>query len=61
LENTVYIIEFKVDQPGKALTQIKEKGYHEKYLNTGKAVYLIGINFDSGERNITDFEWDRAR
>ncbi len=61
LDNTVYVIEVKVDQPDKALTQIKEKGYHEKYLNTGKVIYLIGISFDSRERNITDFEWDMVR
>ncbi len=59
LPGKVYIIEFKVDQPGKAMAQIKAKGYHEKYLNTGRDIYLVGISFDSGQKNITDFEWGK--
>ena len=59
LPDRVYVIEFKVDQPGKALEQIKEKGYHEKYLADNRTVYIIGISFDSKERNITDFDWDK--
>jgi len=56
----VYVIEFKVDQPGHALEQIRRKGYHEKYLGQGRSVYLIGISFDSEEKNITDFAWERV-
>jgi len=40
------------------LKQIKEKGYHEKYLSGNQEVYIIGINFDSKEKNITEFEWE---
>ena len=58
LQDRVYVIEFKVDQPGKALEQIKARGYHEKYMHGGRKVYLVGISFDSKERNITDFEWE---
>jgi len=58
LPDKVYIIEFKVDNPGEALKQIKEKGYHEKYLSGNQEVYIIGINFDSKEKNITEFEWE---
>jgi cobalamin biosynthesis Co2+ chelatase CbiK len=58
LPDKVYIIEFKVDNPGEALKQIKERGYHEKYLSGNQEVYIIGINFDSKEKNITEFEWD---
>lgn len=56
----IYIMEFKVNeltQPAKALDQIKEKKYHEKY--TGKEIYLIGIEFSKKNRNITRFEWER--
>ncbi len=56
----VYVVEFKVDQPGKSLGQIREKGYHEKYLEPGKEVYLVGINFDAEEKNITDFAWEKV-
>ncbi len=58
LTDKIYIIEFKVDQPGRALAQIKERGYHEKFLDSGKTIYLVGINFDSKEKNITDFAWE---
>lgn len=53
----IFIIEFKVDQAEKALAQIKVKNYQEKYLNQGKKIYLLGINFSSVEKNISDFEW----
>ena len=59
LSDKVFVIEFKVDQPGKALEQIKEKGYHEKYLAANRAVFIIGISFDSQEKNITDFAWEK--
>ena len=60
LADKVFVMEFKVDQPGKALEQIREKGYHEKYLAPGRTVYLVGINFDSAEKNITDFAWEKT-
>ncbi|MEA3464476.1 MAG: PD-(D/E)XK nuclease domain-containing protein [Thermodesulfobacteriota bacterium] len=61
--NFIYIIEFKVDAGGdnigKALEQIKTKNYQEKYMNAGKTIYLIGIDFDSAEKNVAGFEWER--
>ncbi len=54
-DNAIYIIEFK--EEGKdALKQIKEKKYHEKYLNEKKPIYLVGIEFDRKERNISKVE-----
>ena len=62
-ENKCYIFEFKVieldESKGKALSQLKEKRYHEKYLNQCKEVYLIGIEFSKEKRNITNFEWEK--
>ena len=59
----VYIIEFKVvdnkNQNGKALEQIKEKKYHEKYLNIAKEIIIIGIEFSKKDRNICKFEWEK--
>ncbi|MDD2558577.1 MAG: ATP-binding protein [Desulfuromonadaceae bacterium] len=60
LERIIYIIEFKVDGQKDALTQIKERQYHHKYLEQGKDIYLIGIDFDSKERNIANFEWEKV-
>jgi hypothetical protein len=54
--NHIYIFEFKMDQPAEvAIAQIKEKGYTTPYLNDGKPITLIGINFSRKERNIV--EW----
>ncbi len=60
-ENTLYLIEFKVDMPKeKALGQIKAKGYAEKYRARSKKIVLIGIGFSSAKKNITDFLWEAA-
>ena len=59
LPDKVYVVEFKVDsEPGKALEQVKQKGYHEKYFDRTKKVFLVGVAFDSEEKNITEFEWE---
>ncbi len=58
LQDKVYIVEFKVDSTN-ALAQIKKKNYAKKYLTQDKEIYLIGISFDSKERNIKSFEWEK--
>ena len=63
LNKYCYIIEFKVDQNGKAIEQIKKKNYIEKYLylkNEGWDIYLIGIDFSSENKNIKDFVWEKV-
>jgi hypothetical protein len=56
--DAIFIFEFKSD--GKdALEQIKMKKYHEKYLNENKDIYLVGIEFDVSERNVTKVEWEK--
>jgi len=55
------IIEFKVDDKQNALKQIKEKKYSEKYLNYNKNIYLIGIEFDTNDKNISNFEWEKCQ
>jgi len=58
--DSIFIIEFKVDMPGEsAIYQIENKKYYEKYLSENKKIYLVGIQFDSEERNIVGFEWKR--
>jgi hypothetical protein len=56
LSDKVIIIEFKVDSKESALKQIMERKYYEKYEGDGKAIYLVGIKFDSKERNIVEWE-----
>ena len=56
-DTEVFIFEFKLYEPKEsALAQIREKEYHLKYLGAGKAVHLIGVEFDREKRNIG--EWD---
>jgi hypothetical protein len=59
IKDKIYIIEFKVGDEN-ALSQIKEKNYHQKYLNQNKQIYLVGINFDDDERNVSDFAYERV-
>jgi hypothetical protein len=58
IKNLIYIIEFKVGTEN-TLKQIKEKKYHEKYLSENKDIYLVGINFDKNDKNISKFEFDK--
>jgi len=60
-QESVYIIEFKVvedKEEHKALKQIKDKRYYEKYKD--KEVYLIGIEFSKEKKNIVGFEWEKV-
>ena len=55
-QTSVYCIEFKVDQSAeKAIRPIIDKGYLEPYLASGKRLVMVGVNFSTAERNIT--EW----
>ncbi|MDI6794278.1 MAG: AAA family ATPase, partial [bacterium] len=62
-DKAVIIFEFKVvegereREQNTALEQIKNKKYYEKYLSSGKGIYLVGIEFSKVERNITKFDW----
>jgi Holliday junction resolvase-like predicted endonuclease len=58
IKELIYIIEFKVGSED-ALKQIKEKNYHQKYLNENKDIYLVGINFDKTDKNISKFQFDK--
>ena len=58
--DNIYCIEFKVDDKG-ALDQIKDRQYHKKYINESKNIYLVGIEFDSEDKNISNFEWDSVK
>ena len=59
-DSTIYIFEFKVDRKEDAITQIKDKKYYEKYQSDNKDIYLIGINFISTEKNISEFKWEKV-
>ena len=51
LEQVIYVLEFKLDEPAEvALAQIQEKGYATPYLNQGKAVRAVGLSFNSEQK-----------
>ncbi len=53
----IYVFEFKRDKTAKeALEQIEEKGYVKPYAADPRTVFKIGVNFDSKERNLTEWE-----
>jgi hypothetical protein len=41
---------------GKALEQLKSKGYADKYRQYGEPISLIGVEFSRESRNIVEFE-----
>ena len=64
IDQTVYVMEFKVVEilgdGKKAIDQIREKGYHDSYIQAGKNVILVGIDFSKKERNIVGFAFETA-
>jgi len=60
MTHAIYVIEFKVEGKENALAQIKAKNYHQKYLSNNLPIFLVGIEFDKGERNISKMEWEGA-
>ncbi|SEI93888.1 PD-(D/E)XK nuclease superfamily protein [Allopseudospirillum japonicum] len=55
----VFLFEFKVVEEvpeGKALQQIIDKGYADKYRHLKQPIHLIGVEFSKTERQIVGFE-----
>ena len=51
----IYIFEFKIGSSSKAIKQIEERKYYEKYLSGEKEILLVGVNFSIRMKNIKDF------
>jgi hypothetical protein len=59
----VYLFEFKVveeEAEGRALRQIREKGYADKYRALDQPIHSIGVEFSKKARNVVGFEVERA-
>lgn len=64
----MYLFEFKVVElvpQEKALQQIKDRGYADKYRARGEAIHLIGVEFSREQRSVVGFEvetinWQQA-
>ncbi|SEP70454.1 PD-(D/E)XK nuclease superfamily protein, partial [Ectothiorhodospira magna] len=55
----IYLFEFKVVEQvpeGKALRQLQDKGYADKYRGQGKPIHLIGVEFSREQRQIIAFD-----
>ena len=60
MSNSIIIIEFKVDG-SSALSQIREKKYHEKYLDLNLPIFIVGIEFSKEDRNISKVEFEEIK
>lgn len=59
LPQRIYLFEFKVVEllpEGRALQQLQEKAYADKYRSHGLPVSLIGVEFSRETRNVVGFE-----
>ena len=54
----IYLIEFKVVElapEGRALQQIKDRGYADKHRGVGQPLHLIGVEFSREQRKLVGF------
>jgi hypothetical protein len=54
----IYLFEFKVVEltpEGRALQQIKDRGYADKYQSEGLPIHLIGVEFSREQRSVVGF------
>jgi hypothetical protein len=55
----IYLFEFKVVEllpEGRALQQIHDKGYADKYQASGQPIHLVGVEFSKLSRSVVGFE-----
>ncbi|MCB0540358.1 MAG: AAA family ATPase [Bacteroidetes bacterium] len=57
MQKSTYIIELKLDKNSKsALDQIRKNEYFMPYLRKGKEIVIVGANFSSEKRNVSEWE-----
>ena len=60
-EGFVFVFEFKLDKTKElALDQIKNRDYFRRYLNSGKKIFLVGVNFDMERGQIADWQTEEV-
>ncbi|MFN8394192.1 MAG: ATP-binding protein [Bacteroidia bacterium] len=59
-EHYIYVMEFKLGDAASAMAQIRERGYHQQYLGSGKTIVLVGIGFDVATRNVGEVLVERV-
>ena len=60
LPGQIFLFEFKLDKSAdEALQQIKANEYFQKYRLKPKTITLVGVNFDSEKRQITEWKQEQ--
>jgi len=55
-ENDIYVFEFKVNKTAQeAMSQIEARAYHAQFKLDKRPITLIGANFDTKSRQLTDW------
>ncbi|MEM7655247.1 MAG: AAA family ATPase [Bacteroidota bacterium] len=55
-EKQIYLLEFKLDQTAeKALAQIQQKAYPDRFRADGRRLMAVGVNFSSEKKAIDDW------
>ena len=57
----VFIFEFKLDDDGTALSQIKEKKYYKQYELSNKKIFLNGVTFNTKTGQIADWQTEEVK
>ena len=58
-DDFVFVFEFKLNKSDViALQQIKERDYYRRYMNSGKKIFLIGVNFDQEAGQIDSWTYE---
>jgi PD-(D/E)XK nuclease superfamily len=63
LPGQIILVEFKVVDEvadGRALQQIKDKRYCDKYRAEGLPIQMVGVEFSKKARNIVGFDLELA-
>lgn len=56
LDDAVYLFEFKLNGSAQAaLDQIRQREYYVRYMKNGKAIHLVGVNFETASHGVS--EW----
>lgn len=63
LPDSIFLFEFKVVEllpVGRAMQQLKDKAYADKYRAAGLPIVLVGVEFSRESKNVVGFETENA-
>jgi FixJ family two-component response regulator len=60
-EKYLYIMEFKLSDASEAINQIYSKKYFQRFFLHKQLIILLGISFDTKERNISGYKMKKAK